>query len=348
VRITGTWTALVSPVLEDFSLDRAGLERNIGFQIQQGVTGVVPTGTTGESPTLDWKEHNEVIDIVLDNCKGRLGVLAGTGSNSTAETVENTIRAAYNGAQGVLLVDCYYNGPSTQELRDEYYGVVASRFPEMIVVPYVIPGRSGTSLSVEDLAILAQQYPNVSAVKEATGNLERMAYTRSLLGDEFSIISGDDDLTYTMMTRSDIRANGAISVMSNVIPGAISKMVKSIDDGDLATAEKLRDAAAPLLGIVTVTVENDRTLPNGNVVKVADRYRNPVAVKTLMQGLGMSAGACRRPLGRMTAAGVKVVRDAVKQVWQNNPEILAPISDFYGVDVEARINDNSVWSRFAL
>lgn len=347
LRITGTWTALVSPFSHDLTLDMAGLERNIEFQIEQGITGVVPTGTTGESPTLEWTEHNEVINFTLAQCRGRCGALAGTGSNSTAETLENTQRAAKNGAQGVLLVDCYYNGPSSQELRDEYYGVIASGFPQMTVVPYIIPGRSGTSLAVEDLAILAHKYPNVSAVKEATGDLDRMAKTRKLLGNDFCIISGDDDLTYTMMTAPDIRANGTISVMSNIIPGTISKMVNSVIAGDTEKARSLHDAAAPLLGAVTVKVDNERVMPDKQTVKVSDRYRNPVAVKTMMAGLGMPAGACRRPLGKMSAAGVKVVRDALSRVWSNNPEILEPIGDFYGVDIAARLADDAVWSDLA-
>lgn len=347
MKIQGVWTALVSPVGPDLVLDRDGLERNIEFQISQGVSGVVPTGTTGESPTLDWNEHNEIIDRALTQCKGRCGVIAGTGSNSTAETVENTERAADHGAEAVLLVDCYYNGPSSQELRDQYYGVVASKFPDVTVVPYVIPGRSGTALAVEDLAILAHRYPNISAVKEATGDLERMARTRALLGDEFSIISGDDDITYTMMTDPAIRANGTISVMSNIIPGAIVKMVNSVVAGDLQTAVSVHEAIAPLLGAVTVKVDNERVLPNGQVVKVNDRYRNPLAVKTLMAGLGMPSGPCRAPLGRMTRAGVDVVRSAVRQVWRRSPEALQPISDFFGVDVGARIADDSVWAALA-
>lgn len=347
MRIQKVWTALVSPTRPDLALDTDGLERNIEFQIAQGITGVVPTGTTGESPTLDWNEHNQIIEWALAQCKGRCGVLAGTGSNSTAETFENTERAVRHGAEGVLLVDCYYNGPSSQELRDEYYAVVASKFPNVTVVPYIIPGRSGTALAVEDLAILADKYPNVNTVKEATGDLERMAKTRSLLGDEFSIVSGDDDITYTMMTDPAIRANGVISVMSNVIPAAIIKMVDSIATGDLQTAAGVRDAIAPLLGIVTVKVDNERVLPNGQVVKVNDRYRNPLAVKTLMAGLGMPSGPCRRPLGRMTPVGIGVVRNVVKQVWEHNPEVLQPISDFFGVDVGARIADDSVWNALA-
>ncbi len=348
MKIQGVWTALVSPFDPDLALDMDGLERNIEFQISQGVDGVVPTGTTGESPTLNWTEHNMVILHALRRCRNRCGVIAGTGSNSTAETIESTHIVAEAGAHAVLMVDCYYNGPSSQELRDEYYAAVAAKFPRVTVVPYVIPGRSGTALAVEDLAILAGKYPNISAVKEATGDLERMARTRSLIGDDFSIISGDDDITYTMMTEPGIRANGVISVMSNVVPGAISRMAKSVMSGDLVSAQAARDSIAPLLGIVTVKVDNDRKLPNGETVKVNDRYRNPLPVKTLMAGLGMPAGFCRKPLGRMTDAGVEAVRTAVGQVWNHNPEVLAPIGDFFGVDVGARIADDSVWKSLAL
>ncbi len=347
IQIKGVWTALVSPVRSDLSLDIPGLEKNVEFQISQGVTGVVPTGTTGESPTLDWNEHNEIILRVLTQCKGRCGVLAGTGSNSTAETVDGTKLAVAAGAEAILMVDCYYNGPSTQELRDDYYGALASMFPGLSVVPYIIPGRSGTALAVEDLAILAGKYPNINTVKEATGDLDRMAKTRSLVGDSFSIVSGDDDLTFKMMTDPSIRANGVISVMSNIIPGAIVRMVGAIDAGDAETAAKVRDAIAPLLGIVTVKVDNERTLPNGQVVKVNDRYRNPLAVKTLMAALGMPSGPCRQPLGKMTMAGVDVVRTAVRTVWESNPEVLEPVAHFYHVDLGARIADDSIWKSLA-
>lgn len=346
MKIQGTWTALVSPCKMDCALDIEGFEKNIEFQIAQGITGVVPAGTTGESPTLDWDEHNEIIERALRQCKGRCEVIAGTGSNSTSEAVESTRHAVHSGANAVLMVDCYYNGPSSQELRDEYYGVVASQFPGVEVVPYVIPGRSGTALSVEDLAILADRYSNVSTVKEATGDLERMAKTRSITGDNFSVMSGDDDITYTMMTDHSIRANGVISVMSNIIPGPLVKMVAALSSGDTESAEHVRDSIAPLLGVVTVKVDNDRTLPNGQVVKVNDRYRNPLAIKTMMAGLGMPSGPCRQPLGKMTKAGIDVVRGALQTVWQKNPEVLQPIGSFFSVDVEARVADDSIWESF--
>ena len=343
MKLVGAWTALVTPLNSDMTIDPDGLKKNVEFQISQGITGVVPVGTTGESPTLDWDEHNEVIDRVLGQCKGRCRVLAGTGSNSTDEAIQSTGHAVASGAEAVLMVDCYYNGPSSQELRDQYYAAVARKFPDTTVVPYVIPGRSGTALAVEDLAILAAKYDNVSAVKEATGDLGRMADTRSLLGDSFSIMSGDDDITFEMMTDPAIRADGVISVASNVIPASIGKMVVAALDGDVEGAKRMAAALAPLLGIVTVKVDNQRLLPDGRTVDVSDKYRNPLPIKTLMAGLGMPAGPCRQPLGAMSKAGVDVVRAAVRKVWDEDPEVLHPIADFYAVDLEARLADDSIW-----
>ena len=343
----GAWTALITPMTSDGSVDWAGLEKNLQFQAEQGITGVVPTGTTGESPTLVWDEHNKVIERALKTLAGKCEVIAGTGSNSTQEAVESTEHAAEHGAKAALLVDCYYNGPSSLELRNEYYGVLAEFFPDVSFIPYVIPGRSGTALAVEDLTILAGEYPNIHAVKEATGDLERMAKTRSLLGPDFFILSGDDDITYKMMTSAEIKAAGVISVISNVAPAAVKQMVAKVLAGDLATASALRDALAPLFGIVTVKVESTRTLPNGKTAIVQDRFRNPLAIKTLMSALGMPAGPGRQPLGRMTADGVNVVRNAARTVWQGNPEILAPIGDFFGVNVEGRIAEDSVWAELS-
>jgi 4-hydroxy-tetrahydrodipicolinate synthase len=340
----GAWTALVTPMTSDAGIDWGGLEKNLQFQIEEGITGVVPTGTTGESPTLVWDEHNSVIEIALKQAEGKCLVIAGTGSNSTQEAVESTEHAAEHGARAALLVDCYYNGPSSIELRHEYYGVLAEMFPDMAFIPYIIPGRSGTALAVEDLAILASEFPNIKAVKEATGDLDRMAHTRSLLGPDFPIMSGDDELTLKMMTSPEIGASGAISVVSNVVPAAVQKMTRSVLSGDLATAESLADALSPLFGIVTVKVSSVRILPDGTSAVVQDKFRNPIAIKVLMNGLGLPSGPGRQPLGKMTAEGVAVVRQAARTVWNRNPEILAPISRFYGVDVEARIAGDAYWS----
>lgn len=343
MKIFGAYTAIVTPMHPDGSVDYDGLVKNIEFQISQNIAGVVPSGTTGESPTLDHKDHNEVIERTVAAVAGRCKVIAGTGSNSTTECVKNTGHAAQAGVDAALIVDCYYNGPSSQELRDEYYSVVAKEFPDLTIIPYIIPGRSGTALSVEDLTLLYAEYPNILAVKEATGDLARMVRTRELCGDEFSILSGDDDLTYKMLIDPAIAADGTISVATNVVPGPTQEMITAARSGDIGKAGRLQKAMAPLFGIITVKVENERTLPDGRKVMVADKYRNPVAIKTLMNGLGMPSGVCRKPLGKMTPPGVAVVRDAVRTVWKNNPEVLTPIAEFYGLDIESRIEDDSCW-----
>lgn len=348
MKLEGAWTAIVTPFNQDLTVDWDGLRKNVEFQIASGIDGIVPVGTTGESPTLAWNEHDDVIVRAIQWCGGKIKTLAGTGSNSTEEALRSTKHAVEAGANAVLMVDCYYNGPSSQELRDQYYGVVASAFPNTTVVPYVIPGRSGTALCVEDLAILHGRHPNISAVKEATGDLTRMAKTRSLLGGDFSIMSGDDDITYKMISDSSIRANGVISVMSNVAPAAVAQMTREAISGDLEAAAKTRDSLAPLLGIVTVKVPNQRVLPSGETAEVEDRYRNPLAIKTLMAGLGMPSGPCRMPLGKMSMAGVDVVRNAARQVWERSPEVLWPVGEFYGVDVAARLADDLIWRSPAL
>jgi 4-hydroxy-tetrahydrodipicolinate synthase len=343
MKFEGAYTALVTPMLEDGAVDYDGLQKNIEFQISQGISGVVPVGTTGESPTVNSQEHDEIADRTLEFVQDRCTVIVGTGSNSTERSLASTMHAAQAGAKAVLMTDCYYNGPSSIELRDEYYAPIAELVPDVAIIPYVIPGRTSTALAVEDLAILAATHPNICAVKEATGDLDRMARTRQLCGSDFSLLSGDDDITYKMLIDPKIAADGVISVMTNLAPKAVFDMVTAARSGDKEKAERLQNALAPLFAAVTVKVENERTLPDGSVVKVMDKYRNPVAVKTLMNGLGMPSGPCRPPLGRMTRAGVDVVRQAVKTVWDANPEILAPIAEFYGVDVEARITDEKYW-----
>jgi len=336
-RLEGCWTALVTPFTAKGALDLEGLRKNVTFQIEGGAY-VLPTGTTGESPTVDWREHNQIIEEVVKLAKGRSFVMAGTGSNSTQEALRGTKHAVEVGAEGVLLVDCYYNGPSSLELRTEYYEVIAKEFPKTVITPYVIPGRTGTQLEVEDLAILHRNHKNVRAVKEATGDLERMAKTRRLLGDAFDILSGDDDMTFAMMTREDIKAQGVVSVIANVVPGALTEMTAALNRGDMARGKELAQALDPLFKIVTV-----KTMEEYEGFQVPCKFRNPSAIKTLMRGLGMPAGPCRPPLGRMTPQGIAVVRDAVRTVYEQSKEVLFPIQDFYQVDLEERIYQDEHW-----
>jgi 4-hydroxy-tetrahydrodipicolinate synthase len=336
-RLDGCWTALITPFTEQGELDLEGLRKNVAFQVE-GRAKVLPTGTTGESPTVDWKEHNQIIEEVVTLAKGKTYVMAGTGSNSTQEALRGTRHAVEAGAEAVLLVDCYYNGPSSLELRTEYYEVVAREFPATCIAPYIIPGRTGTQLEVEDLAILNRHCKNVRAVKEATGDLERMAKTRRLLGNDFDILSGDDDMTVAMMTREDIKAQGVVSVIANVVPGAVAEMTAAFKAGDRAKGEKLAHALEPLFKIVTV-----KTIEEYEGFEVPCKFRNPVAIKTVMRGLGLPAGPCRPPLGRMTPKATAIVREAIRTVYEHDQEILLPLQDFYRIDLEARIYRDEHW-----
>lgn len=336
-RFEGVWTAMVTPFDRKGEIDFEGLEKNIQFQIGNGAH-LIPTGTTGESPTLDWREHDRVITKAARSAKGRAFVMAGTGSNSTREALRGTKHAMEAGAQGGLLVDCYYNGPSSLELRTQYYEVIAKAFRKAFIMPYVVPGRTGTKLEVEDLAILHRKFKNVRSVKEATGDLERMAKTRTLLGEDFDILSGDDDKTFEMMNRGDIRASGVVSVMSNIVPGPIGEMVKALWRGDLEIANYLKDVLDPLFKVVTV-----HTLESYEGFEVPTKFRNPVGIKTMMKGLGLPSGPCRPPLGRMTPRGVEVVRNALKAVYEKDKEVLRPIEDFYKVKMEERLSNDRYW-----
>jgi len=336
-RFEGVWTAIATPFNRKGEIDDEGLEKNIRFQIENGAN-LIPTGTTGESPTLDWREHDRVITRAARLAKGKAFVMAGTGSNSTKEALRGTKHAMEVGAQGALLMDCYYNGPSSLELRTQYYEVIAKAFRKAFIMPYVIPGRTGTKLEVEDLAILHRKFKKVRSVKEATGDLDRMAKTRTLCGEDFDILSGDDDKTFDMMTRSDIRASGVVSVMSNIVPGPIGEMVRAILKGDMERANYLKEVLDPLFKVVTVN-----TIEFYEGFEVPCKFRNPVAIKTMMKGLGMPSGPCRQPLGKMTPKGVAIVRSALKTVHEKDREILRPIEDFYKVNIEDRLYNDKYW-----
>lgn len=336
-RFEGCWTAMVTPFNRRGEVDFEGLEKNIQFQIENGAN-LVPTGTTGESPTLDWREHDRVITKTVKSAKGKAFVIAGTGSNSTREAMRGTKHAVEVGAQGALLVDCYYNGPSSLELRTQYYEVIAKAFRRAFFMPYIIPGRTGTKLEVEDLAILHRKFKNVRSVKEATGDLERMAKTRALLGEDFDILSGDDDKTYEMMTRQDIRASGVVSVMSNIIPGPINEMVRAIRNGNMEKANRLKNVLDPIFKVVTVN-----TIESYEGFEVPAKFRNPLAIKTMMKGLGLPSGPCRPPLGKMTPKGVEVVRSALKEVYEKDKEVLRPIQEFYKVNIDERLSNDRYW-----
>jgi 4-hydroxy-tetrahydrodipicolinate synthase len=338
VKFSGCYTALVTPMTQDHHVDYEGLSRLVEFQIKEGISGILAVGTTGESPTLDWNEHNKVIEEVYEYTGSKGLTIAGTGSNSTQETVEGTEHAVHIGVQSVLLVDPYYNGPSSLEIRREYVEPVAKQFPEVQVIPYVIPGRTGTQLYPQDLAVLHQQYPNVSCVKEATGNVDNMRLTRKLCGSDFAILSGDDDKTFAMMTDPDIAAAGVISVASNITPHTVQSLTQALRAHRTEEANRLYATLKPLFNMVTVKTQEQT--PFGLVTCKA---RNPLAFKTLMNVLGMPSGPCRQPLGKMTRAGLEIVLTNARKVYETTPSILQPIADFFDVDLNERLYNEHYW-----
>jgi 4-hydroxy-tetrahydrodipicolinate synthase len=344
-RPEGVWTALVTPFDRNGKLDSAALKKLVEFQIAQGVTGLVPTGTTGESPTLTWEEHNRVVEETIAFAKGKVGTMAGSGSNCTDEAVDATRHAREAGASAALVVDCYYNKPSSLELRTEYYEQIAEWVSDIPIVPYVIPGRSGTALSAEDIAVLHLSRPKrFPAVKEATGDLERMRHEHALCGNSFAILSGDDDLTVTMMEDAKIQAAGVVSVMSNIIPGRLSQMVAALRAKDSAKAKAIFAKLDPLFKLVGCKVAGTRKLPDGKEVQVEDKFPNPVPIKTLMAGIGLPVGLCRKPLGKMPRAGVDRCRKVLSDLFASDPDALKPIADTFGIDIGKRLKDDGVWA----
>ena len=227
---TGTYTAIVTP-FRGGQLDEAALERLIKFQIKGGVDGIVPVGTTGESPTVDYEEHIKIIALSVKFAAGKIKVLAGTGGNSTSEAIYLTQDAEKAGADGSLQVAPYYNKPTQEGLYQHFKAIAkATKLP---IVLYSIPGRCGVEIGVDTVKRLAHDCKNIIGIKEAGGSCDRVSQLRAALGAKFEILSGDDSLTLPFMA---VGANGVISVASNVIPREVSQMVKLFAAGEAAAA----------------------------------------------------------------------------------------------------------------
>lgn len=224
---TGTYTALVTPFNRDGSVDDGKLRALVEWQIAEGVDGVVPVGTTGESPTLEYDEHHRVIGEVAQAAAGRIKVIAGTGANSTAEALMLTREALAQGVDATLQVCPYYNKPSQEGLYRHFSSVADLGLP---VVLYNIPGRSGREIAVETVARLAG-HGKIVAIKEAGGSVERVSAILDACG--LTVLSGDDMLTLPMMS---VGAQGVVSVASNLVPRLVGDLVRAATRGDLAAA----------------------------------------------------------------------------------------------------------------
>lgn len=226
----GTYTAIVTPFDADGNVDYGKLQALIELQIEGGVDGIVPVGTTGESPTLSFDEHTKVVEVTVNTCSGRARVIAGTGANSTSEALELTQRAKDAGADGTLQVTPYYNRPSQSGLVQHFSAVADLGLP---VVLYNVPGRTGREIAIDTVVQLAA-HPGIVAVKEAGGSVDRVSEILSIC--DITVLSGDDSLTLPMMA---VGAKGVISVATNVSPEPVSRMVNLALDGKWEEAREL-------------------------------------------------------------------------------------------------------------
>lgn len=287
---TGTYTAIVTPFTAAGTLDEPALKRLIEGQIKGGVDGIVPVGTTGESPTLDYDEHIRVIELAVQYSRRKLKVIAGTGANATAEAVQLTKLAEKAGADGSLQVAPYYNRPTQEGLFQHFREIaVNTRLPILL---YSIPGRCGVEIGVETCRRLSVGSRNIIGIKEAGGNADRVSQLRAACGPKFIILSGDDSLTLPFMS---VGAEGVISVASNVAPRAVADMVKAFASGDVLKARKLHARYYPLFKDLFIE-------------------SNPAPVKAALAMMGCMEEFVRLPLVPLSAPSREILRITLKSV----------------------------------
>jgi 4-hydroxy-tetrahydrodipicolinate synthase len=283
----GAWTAIVTPFTADgASVDFEALDALVDEQIRCGVDAVVPCGTTGESPTLTHAEHDQVVERVVKRAAGRISVVAGTGSNSTAEALHLTSHAAECGADAAMLVVPYYNRPSQRMLFEHFRAIAETS--SLPLVLYNIPARTGVNLEPETVAELRRKFPHVVVgIKEASGAVDNAMRIRSLC--DIDVLAGDDALTVPMMS---VGAVGVVSVAGNVAPRIVSHLVRSMADGDVAAARTAHERLLPL-------------------VRALFREPNPVPVKCALKLLGRGNGVVRAPLYAALPETEAALRDAL-------------------------------------
>ncbi len=283
----GSIVAIVTP-FQNGKPDEKKLRDLIEFQIKNGSSGIVPCGTTGESATLSFQEHERVIEIVIDQVKKRVAVIAGTGSNSTEEAIMLTRDAVKAGADASLQVSPYYNRPTQKGLYEHFKAIADSvRIP---IILYNIAGRTGVNIEPETIAKLAHDCKNIVAVKEASGSLDQMSRIKALCPLDFELISGDDSLTLPVLS---IGGTGIISVVANIVPKDVADLVSAFEKGNIKKAQELHYKLLPLIKALFIET-------------------NPIPVKTAMGILGMCAPDLRLPMCAMSADNLEKLKKALK------------------------------------
>jgi 4-hydroxy-tetrahydrodipicolinate synthase len=285
---TGSFVALVTPFRQG-KVDEAKLRELVELHTANGTDGIVPCGTTGESPTLSHDEHKRVIELVADAARKRLKILAGTGSNSTSEAISLTKHAEKAGADAVLVVNPYYNKP-TQEGLYRHFRAVA----ESVAIPnivYNIQSRTAVNIETATMSRLVKDVPNIKGVKEASGSLDQMSQVIAACGPGFSVLSGDDNLTLPLMA---IGGHGVISVIANIVPRETADMVHAALEGDIKRARELHYRLFPL-------------------ARAAFLETNPIPIKEAMAMAGMLEPEFRLPMCRMSDANRETLRGILRQ-----------------------------------
>lgn len=285
----GVSTAIITPFNEDEGIDEEALKKLIDFNIDNGVAGIVPCGTTGESPTLDHDEHDKVIESTVKHVDGRVPVIAGTGSNCTKEAIRLTKHAETAGVDGVLLVNPYYNKP-TQEGLYRHFKAIADSVKIPCIV-YNIKGRTGVNVETSTLMRLANDCKNIIAVKEASGDLNQMKDVIAQRPEGFSVLSGDDNITLDLIKAG---GDGVISVASNVVPDKMVAMVKSALDKNFEEAEKINNELVPLFEAEFIET-------------------NPIPIKYMLSLKGMCKEVYRLPICELSQEN----KEKVKKVMQD-------------------------------
>jgi 4-hydroxy-tetrahydrodipicolinate synthase len=274
-KLHGSITALITP-FKNGALDEKALRKLIRRQIKAGTDGLVPCGSTGEAATLSPEEYRRVVEITVQEAKGKIPVIPGTGTNSTAKTVAQIKEVSHWGVDALLVLVPYYNKPTQEGIFLHFQA--AARATKLPIVVYNIPGRTGINLAPATLARLAKACPNIRHTKEAAGSLDQVSEIISLCGPDFTVLSGDDSLTLPMMA---VGAKGGISVLSNILPAQNAKMCAAANRGDFKTARKIHQALFP-------------------VAKSLFIESNPIPVKAAAEMLGLCSGAPRLPLTPIT------------------------------------------------
>ena len=270
-RFEGAITAMVTPFSQNGEVDYGGLRNNVRFQIKEGISGLLPLGTTGETPTLSAEEKEKVAKAVIEEAGGKVPVLVGTGSYSTKTTIEQTKKAKELGADAALIVSPYYNKPAQEGLYLHFKSVAES--VDIPIIIYNIQGRTGVNIETGTLLRLSS-IKNIIGVKEASGNINQMMDVINQLPKDFVVLSGDDSLTLPLMS---LGGRGVISVVSNLLPKKVSRMVELYLEGKTEEAKKLHYELLPLF-------------------RAAFIETNPMPIKAAMSICGMPAGKCRLPL----------------------------------------------------